>query len=97
MQKVRIPNALPFIFSGMKTGITLAVVGAVIVELISSNIGVGYLLLQGMIGSDTPLIFAMLILISIVGMALFAVIVIAENLAIPWYILPRKQYGREEG
>jgi NitT/TauT family transport system permease protein len=89
LSKARLPNALPFIFSGMKTGVTLAVVGAVVAEFISSNSGLGYLVLAAMIQSNTPLVFATIILISLIGIILFAVVEFSERKLIPWYSATR--------
>ena len=59
-RRVRFPHALPQIFSGLKIGITLAVVGAVVGEWIGADNGLGYLLLQANTQLDSTLLFSAL-------------------------------------
>ncbi len=56
-RRVRFPHALPQIFSGLKIGITLAVVGAVVGEWVAADNGLGYLLLQANTQLDSTLLF----------------------------------------
>lgn len=82
--KFRMPTALPELFSGMKIAITLAVIGAVIGEFVGGNRGLGYLILVANQDLDTPLAFAALLVLSVAGILLYAVIELAERLLIPW-------------
>lgn len=82
--KIRFPFALPFIFSGLKVAITLAVVGAVVGEFVGSNEGLGYVLQSAGGNFDAPLQFACLIIMSLLGVVLFAIIELAERLLVPW-------------
>ena len=82
--KFRMPTALPELFSGMKIAITLAVIGAVIGEFVGGNRGLGYLILIANQDLDTPLAFAALLILSVVGIVLYALIELAERLLIPW-------------
>jgi NitT/TauT family transport system permease protein len=84
--KIRIPNSLPYIFSGLKISTTLCVVGAIVGEFVASARGLGYLLKDAQAMIDTPPMFASLILISILGLSLFAVISILERVAMPWQL-----------
>lgn len=83
-RRVRFPHALPQIFSGLKIGITLAVVGAVVGEWIGSDDGLGYLLLQANTQLDTTLLFSSLTLLVVLGVVLFILVEIAERLLLPW-------------
>ena len=83
-RRVRFPHALPQIFSGLKIGITLAVVGAVVGEWIGSDNGLGYLLLQANTQLDTTLLFSALALLVVLGVVLFLLVEIAERLLLPW-------------
>jgi NitT/TauT family transport system permease protein len=83
--KIRFPNALPHLMSGFKVAITLAVVGAVVGEFVGASKGLGYVLLLANGNLDAPLLYADLILMSIIGILLFAVIEVAEALLIPWH------------
>lgn len=82
--KVQFPAALPFVFSGSKVAVTLAVIGAVIGEFIGSNEGLGNLLLVGTSQMDGPLAWAALVALSILGIVMFAAVVLAERLFMPW-------------
>jgi NitT/TauT family transport system permease protein len=80
---IRIFTAAPFIFAGFKVGVTLAVVGAVVGEFIASNCGLGYLLLVANNSFDTPLLFAIVVLLSLMSVALFYAIELIEVLLLP--------------
>jgi len=82
--KIRMPNALPYIFSGMKISITLAIIGVIVSEFVASQEGIGYLikLAGGLL--DTPLMMAAITVLSISGLALYGLIVLAEHRAVYW-------------
>lgn len=82
--KVQLPAALPFIFTGAKVAITLAVIGAVIGEFIGSSEGLGFLLLSATSQLDSPLAFAALFALSFLGMFVYLLVELAERLAAPW-------------
>jgi NitT/TauT family transport system permease protein len=83
--KIRLPAALPFIISGSKVAITLAVIGAVIGEFIGSNDGLGNLMLVANSQINMPLAFAALFGLAILGVALYAAVVAVEWLLDPWF------------
>ena len=82
--KIRMPNALPYIFGGMKISITLAIIGVIVSEFVASQEGIGYLikLAGGLL--DTPLMLAAIVALSISGLALYAIIAAAESWAVYW-------------
>jgi NitT/TauT family transport system permease protein len=82
--KIRMPNALPYIFGGMKISITLAIIGVIVSEFVASQEGVGYLikLAGGLL--DTPLMMAAITALSLSGLALYGIIAAAEHYAIFW-------------
>ena len=82
--KVQFPAALPFVFAGAKVAVTLAVIGAVIVEFVGSVNGLGNLLLAANSQLDSPLAWAALLWLSLLGILLFAAVVVAERLVMPW-------------
>jgi NitT/TauT family transport system permease protein len=82
--KVQLPAALPFIFTGAKVAITLAVIGAVIGEFVGSSEGLGFLLLSATSQLDSPLAFAALFALSFLGMFVYLLVELAERLAAPW-------------
>jgi NitT/TauT family transport system permease protein len=83
--KIRLPNSLPYLMSGIKVAVTLAVVGAVVGEWVEASEGLGYLVLLAHGQLDAPLLFACLILMSAIGIALFVLVDVAERLLIPWH------------
>jgi NitT/TauT family transport system permease protein len=82
--KIQFPAALPFIFAGAKVAVTLAVIGAVIGEFIGSVGGLGNLLLTANSQLDSPLAWAALVWLSALGVLLFAAVVLAERIVMPW-------------
>jgi NitT/TauT family transport system permease protein len=82
--KVQFPAALPFVFAGAKVAVTLAVIGAVIGEFVGSVNGLGNLLLAANSQLDSPLAWAALLWLSVLGILLFAIVAAAERLVMPW-------------
>ncbi len=67
---VRLPSALPYVFAGLDIGIVLAVIGAIVGEFVGAQAGLGYLVLQRNFSMDTPGMFAILIVLSAIGIVL---------------------------
>jgi NitT/TauT family transport system permease protein len=80
----RLPNALPYIFAASKVAITLALVGAVIGEFVGADSGLGYLILISSSQLHTDLAFVAIVLLAMIGMALFSLVGAIERRAIPW-------------
>lgn len=87
--KFRLPHALPAIFSGLKVSVTLAVVGAVVGEFVGSNSGLGYVLQKATGTFDLPLMFAALVILSMIGVLLFLVLELVERWLMPWHASQR--------
>jgi len=83
--KFRLPHALPAIFAGLKVSVTLAVVGAVVGEFVGSNSGLGYVMQKASGTFDLPLMFAALVVLSMVGVLLFLLIELVERWLMPWH------------
>ena len=88
-RKIRFPAALPHIFSGLKVAATLAVVGAVVGEFVGANEGLGFILLYANGNLNGPLLFAGLIIMTLIGIVLFLIIEITEKLVLPWHACQR--------
>ena len=82
--KIRFPNALPYIFTGLKLNATMSVIGAIVGEFVASERGLGALIITGGVTLQTPSIFASLGLISLLGLALYGIVVAVEQLVAPW-------------
>jgi NitT/TauT family transport system permease protein len=80
--KIQLPGALPYIFSGMKVGAILAVAGAIVGEFLGSDRGLGYLMLQVQVTLDTAAMFMAVILITIIGVALYGMVLALERLLV---------------
>jgi NitT/TauT family transport system permease protein len=89
--RIRFPCALPSLFAGMKVAISLALVGAIVGEFVSSQRGLGYVILSAQGTFDTARVFAAIVLLGVMGVALFWVVTLAERLAIPWHA-SQKEY-----
>jgi NitT/TauT family transport system permease protein len=82
--KIRIPNALPYILSALKVTATAAVVGAVVGEFVASQKGLGYVIVTTQASMNTPVAFAALVWISVVGLVVYGAVVLAARLVAPW-------------
>jgi NitT/TauT family transport system permease protein len=81
---IRLPSAVPFIFAGLKVAISLSVIGAVVAEFVSANAGLGYLITQSTAFFNVPVAFGAVVLLAMMGVALFGLVVLAERLLFPW-------------
>jgi NitT/TauT family transport system permease protein len=81
---VRLPASVPFFFSGCKIGITLAVIGVIVGEFISSSEGLGFLILLGAANYETDLILASITILCLMGVAFYGLVQAAEILTKRW-------------
>ena len=84
--RIRLPYAVPFIFSGLKAAITLSVVGAVVGEFVNADKGLGYLIVTSTAFFQVPLAWGALVLLSLMGIILFQAIVVVERVFFPWAV-----------
>lgn len=88
--KIQLPHALPSIFGGLKVGITVAVIGAVVAEFVGADGGLGYLLIVANSSLNTTRLFAALICLMVLSTSLFLLVGLAEKLMIPWHVSQRR-------
>jgi len=81
---LRFPAALPVIFSGLKTSATIAATAAIVAEFVGANSGLGYVLLQATNTLDATMVFAVLVLLTVIGVVLNYLVELAEFLLTPW-------------
>jgi len=81
---LRFPAALPVIFSGIKTSATIAATAAIVAEFVGANRGLGYVLLRGTSTMDIELVFAVLVVLTIVGIAVNYIVEFCEWAMTPW-------------
>jgi NitT/TauT family transport system permease protein len=90
LTKIQFPHALPNLFSGMKVGIALALVGGIVGEFVASRRGLGYVILVAQGQFDTPTIFAALVILALLGTLLFYAVEAIERLVVPWDVSRRR-------
>jgi NitT/TauT family transport system permease protein len=81
---VKLPEALPFIFAGLQIGIVLAVLGAIVGEFVGSKAGLGYLIIQMNYTMDVAGMFAVLVILGVMGVALNVFITVLRKRIIFW-------------
>ena len=87
--KVRFPSALPEIFTGLKVAAALSSTAAVVAEFVSSDAGLGYLLLTFNGELLTSMVFGTIIVLGVIGLALYYLMEFLERLLIPWHVASR--------
>lgn len=82
--RISLPHALPAIFAGLKVAMTLALIGAVVGEFVGAERGLGHLLLSSSARLNSLLSFSALVALTILGLALYGAVAMAEWLVVPW-------------
>jgi NitT/TauT family transport system permease protein len=81
---LRVPAALPVIFSGVKTSATIAATAAIVAEFVGANEGLGYVLLKSTGTMDIELTFAVLVVLTVIGIIINYVVEFSEWAMTPW-------------
>ncbi|MFW6028386.1 MAG: ABC transporter permease [bacterium] len=87
--KIQLPHALPEIFTGLKVGAALSATAAVVAEFVAADRGLGYLLLQYNGQFETPMVFAIIVILSLIGLVVYYLVELIERLVIPWHASQR--------
>lgn len=90
LRRVELPSALPFVFSGLRIAAVVAVIGAVFAEWSGSSSGLGHLILTAQGQLQTARVFAAIVCLSMIALALYAALGLAERLICPWTREPRR-------
>lgn len=93
-RKLRLPASLPFLFSGARVAVAVSVIGAVIGEWVGSSQGLGYLMIRSKPQFLTERVFAAMLILCVMGIALFALLRVLEMLSIPWWHSAQRQRTR---
>ena len=88
--KLRLPNSLPFLLNGLKLGITRSVLGAVAAEWISSDRGLGHLIIYADASMNSSLLFATIAILATIGTGSFMLVNALGRLIAPWYFAVRR-------
>jgi NitT/TauT family transport system permease protein len=83
--RIRVPNALPYLFSALKIAASAAVIGAIVGEWIGSNVGIGALIIQATYNFDSPLLYATIVVGSTFSALFFGVISLLERTMLRWH------------
>jgi NitT/TauT family transport system permease protein len=82
--KIQLPHAVPYLFDGMKVSITLAIIGVIVAEFVSSQRGLGYLIMFGNGRLDTAMMMTAIVVLSLMGLALYGVIALFARMVVYW-------------
>lgn len=86
--RLKLPSGLPSVLAGLRIAVVLAIVGAVVGEFIGAGQGLGALIIAAQGSMDTPLMFAVLVLISVLGLLLYQAAVLLERRLLRPYVQP---------
>jgi NitT/TauT family transport system permease protein len=87
--KIEVPASMPPLFSGLRIAATLAVIGVVVGELVGGNVGLGYLLVFGQGQANTPMVFVVILLLTLIGLIAYVAVVLVESRVL--HYLPRRE------
>jgi NitT/TauT family transport system permease protein len=84
LARIQIPHALPNLMAGLKIAATFSVIGAIVGEFAGASAGLGYIIQFASTQLDTALVFAALVVVSIVGVGFYYLVEYLEKLIVPW-------------
>lgn len=83
--EVELPNALPFILTGMEVGIVLATIGAIVGEYLGGSEGLGYMAVATLNAFDVNGMFAVILILTALGLVLYFLVVFLRRFVTPWH------------
>lgn len=83
--KLELPYALPYIMTGMEVGIVLSVIGAVVGEYLGGDRGLGYLAVYSLSVFNVEQLFAVIVILTLIGFVLYAIMSAIRRFVIPWH------------
>jgi NitT/TauT family transport system permease protein len=86
--RVRLPFAIPYVFTGLKVGMTMSMIGVIVGEFISAQQGLGYVIMFASSTGESAPLYAALFLLAVLGVSLYGCVVLAEMAAQRWYGAP---------
>jgi len=84
----RFPYAIPFIFGGMKVGVTMAMIGVIVGEFVTAQVGLGHIIMFASSAAQTATVLAAIALLCLIGLGLYGGVALAE-------LLMRRSYSGE--
>jgi NitT/TauT family transport system permease protein len=91
--KLRVPHALPYVFTALKVGTSLAMIGALVAEFFNAQHGLGVTLSTNIQVAKMPIAWAAIGMAAVVGLALFGAVSLVERAVIPWHVSIRIRDG----
>ena len=82
---IRFPYAMPFIFAGRKVGVTMAMIGVIVGEFVTAQIGLGYIIMFASSAGETATVLAAIALPWVAGLVLYRIVAFAELVMRRWY------------
>jgi NitT/TauT family transport system permease protein len=89
--KLRLPHSLPYVFTALKVGATLAMIGAVVAEFFNAQRGLGVTLSTNIQVAKMPIAWAAIVVAALLGLALYASVSAIERAVIPWHVSIRSR------
>ena len=83
--KMRLPNALPYIFVGLKLNVTFAVIGAIVAEFVQADRGLGFVIMTTYRTLAMPRLWGAMLASALIGILFFAIVALIERLVVPWH------------
>jgi NitT/TauT family transport system permease protein len=84
-KSLELPSTLPYIFAGAEVGIVFAVIGAIVGEYLGGSEGLGHQVVTSLNSLDAPQLFAVIVLLAVMGSLLYLVVTLSKRLVIPWH------------
>jgi NitT/TauT family transport system permease protein len=85
LRDMELPAALPYILTGMEVGIVLAIIGAIVGEYLGGSTGLGHLAVASLNAFDTRTMFAVIVLLTLLGFLLYFAVVLLRRFVTPWH------------
>jgi len=84
-KSLELPSTLPYIFAGAEVAIVFAVIGAIVGEYLGGSEGLGHQVVTSLNSLDAPTLFAVIVLLAVLGSLLYLIVTLAKRLVIPWH------------
>jgi NitT/TauT family transport system permease protein len=84
-RNLELPSTLPYIFAGAEVAMVFAVIGAIVGEYLGGSEGLGYLVVSSLNALDAPALFAVILLLAVMGSVLFFLVTSVKRFVIPWH------------
>jgi NitT/TauT family transport system permease protein len=89
--KIEVPASMPALFAGLRIAATLAVIGVIVGELVGGSVGLGYLLAFGQGQANTPMVFGVIIMLTLIGLVAYLAVVAAETRIL--HYMPKRDFA----